>query len=193
VLLGPYVERRVQELVSGSAVGVAIEGGAAERRLRSDRAIRRAMGEESSVLRRSDGKPWVADGLDVSAAHCSDLTFAVAGSESVGCDIEAVISRDDTLWQGLLGTDRLSLARVIARESGEEKAAAATRVWAASECLKKAGTMVDAPLVLDSTTADGWVLLSSGPLVTATLVATLRGSQERIVLAVLTKVGDSRE
>jgi enediyne polyketide synthase len=117
----------------------------------------------------------------------------VAGSESVGCDIEAVISRDDTLWQGLLGTDRLSLARVIARESGEEKAAAATRVWAASECLKKAGTMVDAPLVLDSTTADGWVLLSSGPLVTATLVATLRGSQERIVLAVLTKVGDSRE
>jgi len=186
VLLGPYVERRVQELIPGSAVGVAVEQDNAERRSRSERAIRRALGEERSVLRRSDGKPWLTYSLDVSAAHCGDLTLAVAGSKSLGCDVEAVKFRSDGLWQSLLGKDRLALAEFIAQETGEEKAAAATRVWAAGECLKKAGAMVDAPLVLGSTTADGWVLLSSGPLVTATFVTSIRSGQERIVLAVLT-------
>ncbi len=60
-------------------------------------------------------------------------------------------------------------------------------MWAASECLKKAGAPVDAPLVLASRPTRDWVLLSSGPLVTATFVASVRGAQDNIVLAILAR------
>jgi enediyne polyketide synthase len=185
-LLGPYMERRVQELIPGSAVSVAVERDAnAERRSRSERTIQRALGKAIPVQRRSDGKPWVADGSHISATHNDDLTLAVAGPGSLGCDVEVVIARPDSVWRDLLGPDRFSLAEIIAREAGEEETVAATRVWTASECLKKAGAMVDAPLALASSTADGWVLLSSGSLVTATFVASVQGARERKVLAVL--------
>jgi enediyne polyketide synthase len=190
-LLGPYIERRLQELIPGSAVAVAVEQDAGvERRARSDRAIQRALGKEIPIWRRSDGKPKVAEAADVSAAHCGNLTLAVKGSGPLGCDMEAVVARPDRVWRDLLGPDRLSLAKVVAQEIGEERATAATRVWAASECLKKAGAMVDAPLVLVSFNTDGWVLLSSGPLVTATFVTSIRDAENSVVLAVL--VGNDR-
>jgi enediyne polyketide synthase len=192
-LLGPYVERRMQELVSGSKVAVTVEQGVtAERRLRSDQAIQRALGKTISIHRRPDRKPTVANGTDVSAAHHGDLTLAVTGPGPLGCDVEGVVARPDSVWRRLLGSDRFSLAEVIVREVGEEKAAAATRVWAASECLKKAAAMLDAPLALASWTTDGWVLLSSGPLVTATFAGMIRSTQEKVVLAVLTSGADLR-
>jgi enediyne polyketide synthase len=186
-LLGPYAERRVRELIPGSAVAVAVERDpGAERRSQSDRAIQRALREKVTVRRRPDGRPEVGE-ANVSAAHCGDLTVAVAGSAPLGCDVEAVKVRPDPVWRDLLGPKRLSLAELVANEACEEKAIAATRVWAASECLRKAGTPVDAPLVLASSAAEGWVLLSSGPLVTATFVAPVRGAQNKIVLAFLSR------
>jgi enediyne polyketide synthase len=68
------------------------------------------------------------------------------------------------------------MAERISREQSEDLNAAATRVWNALECMKKAGLSAEAPLVLDSTTHDGWVLFRSGALTIATCVVSVRGT-----------------
>src|SRR4030095_5986739 len=88
-------------------------------------------------------------------------------------------------WLELLGENRAALANIIVRQAHDDRAAAATRVWAASECLKKAGAVFDAPLLFVSTRADSWVLLSSGRLMIATYVAQVRDHQDGLVIAVL--------
>jgi enediyne polyketide synthase len=65
------------------------------------------------------------------------------------------------------------MAERISRERPEGLSAAATRLWTAIECMKKAGLPPEAPLVLDSTTSDGWVLFRSGALTIATGVVSL--------------------
>ncbi len=193
-LLGPYIERRVRELIPGAVVAVAVErNGGCERRVRSNRVIQWALGKRTSVRRRPDGKPEVAGDyqVEVSAAHADDLTLAVAGPGPLGCDVEPVVYRPASVWRELLDRDRFVLAEVVAREAGEDQAAAATRVWAAGECLKKAGTMVNAPLGLVSVAADGWVLLAAGQLIIGTFVAQVRGAENRLVLAVLVRSDDA--
>jgi enediyne polyketide synthase len=191
-LLGPYLERRLQELLPGAAVTVAVERDPdADRRARSDLAIQRALGEAVPIRRRPDGKPEVADGRAVSAAHAADLTLAVAGPGPIGCDVEPVVARPAGVWQDLLGAERFGLADVMAREAGEALDVAATRVWAASECLRKAGAAMNAPLVLAAAHADGWVWLSAGALIVVTFVAEVLAVRNRLVLAVLVRRGDA--
>src|SRR5262249_39000677 len=145
-LLAPYIERRVREWIPDSAVSVVLEqDGHAERRTRSDCALQRALGGSLSIYRRPDGKPVVAveEAVDVSAAHAGEPPSAVPGPPPVGCDIEPVADRPAAVWRDLLGADRFALATVIAAEAREDEAAAATRVWAAAECLKKAGASLN--------------------------------------------------
>ncbi len=164
-LLGPYLERRVNELVPGAGVSVGVERGGGDRHTASDRAIGRAARVRVSVRRRPDGRPEVLElPMSVSATHCGELTLGVAGLRPVGCDLERVSSRPASLWRDLLGGDGVRLAEHIAREAGEELDAAATRVWCARECLRKAGMPHDTPLVLESAATDGWVVLVSGTI-----------------------------
>jgi len=79
----------------------------------------------------------------------------------------------------------MALSGVIALEAKEDPDTAATRVWAASECLKKSGAITGAPLVFSSATTDGWVLLSSGRSTIATYCAHLRDVQGTLLAAVL--------
>jgi enediyne polyketide synthase len=110
----------------------------------------------------------------------------------MGCDLERVAPRSDSQWLGLLGRARYELAERIARESASDLGEAATRVWAAHECLVKAGWIGDAPLVLARTTADGWSVLASGSLRVATYVASIDSSGEPTVVAVLAGSDDAR-
>jgi enediyne polyketide synthase len=185
-LLGPYVERRVKELVPGARVTVAIEAAAAEERsVRGRQALERLSGGPVAVAHRPDGKPE-ADGFGaVSLSHAGHLTMAVAGEGTVGCDLEPVAERGGEVWRDLLGAERLALAELIARETGESEGAAATRVWAAGEALKKAGAAPQSPLLLVSASPDGWVVLSSARLTVATLVSGARGMEAPLALAVL--------
>jgi enediyne polyketide synthase len=89
------------------------------------------------------------------------------------------------MWRALLGPDRYALAELVAREAGEDETAAATRIWSATECLKKAGTMISGPLMFVSSAGDGWVKLASGPLIIATVIAQVRGDQNRLAIALL--------
>jgi enediyne polyketide synthase len=128
----------------------------------------------------------------VSAAHAGDLTLAVAGPHPLGCDVEPAVARPSAAWRDLLGLERFALAEIVAQRMGEDADAAATRVWAACECLKKAGAMLDAPLVLADTSADGWVVLSSGALRVAAWVASVPRSESRLALAVLVRSDNAR-
>jgi enediyne polyketide synthase len=156
----------------------------AARQVRSDRAIQRALGRLTPVRRRPDGKPEVDGAECVSAAHTGDITLAVAGPTPIGCDIEPVVARPESVWRDLLGR-RFALAERIAGTAGEDVAAAATRVWAASECLVKTGLAVDTPLVLAGTHSEGWILLEAGAYSIATLVTTAGDADRSLGLAVL--------
>ncbi len=191
-LLGPYIERRLGELIPGSATSVIVQrNGAADRRARSHQAIELALGHSVAVHRRPDGKPEVACDEEVSVTHANDLTMAVAGPAPIACDAELLAPRRPEAWRDLLGPERDTLASLITAQSADDRSASATRVWAAAECLKKAGAGLDMPLVLRSATPDGWVLLASGPLTIATWVAPLRNEGGKLAVAVL--VGDHSE
>jgi enediyne polyketide synthase len=189
-LLGPYLERRLRDHLPEAGMTIVVQRNAeGDRRTHSDLAIQRALGEIIPVTRRSDGKPEVATNRVVSVAHAGDLTLAVAAPQTqgaLGCDMERVIVRSETIWQDLLG-ERFELAYVMVQAAKEDLHTAATRVWAAGECLKKAGAALDAPLTLASAHEDGWVLLSAGAHVIATYLAQIQTSQEPIVLAVLVR------
>ena len=189
-LLGTYAERRVAELIPGADVAIqTLLNGNGDRRFRSARAMQRMLGEKSVIQKRPDGKPEVSGNgrLEVSVSHAGDLTLAVSGRGPIGCDVEPVTPRAESVWQDLLGRERFGLAQVVAEEAAENHDAAATRVWAALESLKKAGAMMDAPLVLESAAEDGWVTLTAGPFTLATLVARVRSSREPLALAVAVK------
>ena len=193
-LLSPWLERKTEELIPGAAVSVAVEETQVGRGVltppsdvlsdrgavrtprpttSSDSAMQHAADSPWPVRRRSDGRPEMA-GRNVSASHAGRLTLAVAGQGAVGCDIEPVAARTAAVWEDLLGADRFRLAGLISAEAHEDFDTAATRVWAAGECLKKAGAMVGASLVLDASKPDGWVVLSSGHWSIATCVPPVR-------------------
>ncbi|MEV8632067.1 type I polyketide synthase [Streptosporangium sp. NPDC051023] len=188
-LLGPYLERTLEDLV-GARVAVAVEPGrtegTAERRELTAVAAGRALGRPAEVRYRPDGRPEVDGGGTISASHGAGLTLCVAATGTVGCDVEPVIDRAGETWQGLLGL-HFPLAELVAAELGGSLDAAATRVWTAVECLRKAGLPQGAPLTWTPVRRDAWTVFASGALRIATLVTTLRGVREPVVFAILTE------
>jgi enediyne polyketide synthase len=185
-LLGTYLERRASELVDQPSLSLAVR-----RRIdlpgrrAGDEAIAQLLEEGAKVLRRPDGRPEVEGARAVSAAHLDGYTLAVCGRAPVACDIEVAAGRPDALWGELLGEERRALAELLASESGEEIDVAATRVWAALECMKKAGVPLHEPLKLASRTLDGWTLLRGAHPV-ATLVTRMETIDRPVTIAVLT-------
>jgi enediyne polyketide synthase len=162
-----------------------------DRRDRSTRAIERALGA-TGIIRRADGKPEARDGRNVSASHCGDLTMAVASNTPVSCDLELVAPRTPETWSDMLGVERFKLAEVISRETKETLDVAATRVWTAVECLKKAGAGITAPLTFTRAASNGWILLASGELKIASGVVERTGGKSELAIALLTGGEDAR-
>lgn len=188
-LLAPYLERRVSELMPAAKIAVALLQNEAndpsERSERSEAAFRTLLGNDTLVLKRPDGKPESTDGRGISAAHNENLTLAVAGGERIGCDIEEVAQRPPCVWRTLIGDDGIELVQLMQRKIDEHGDVSATRVWAARECLKKAGAMFNAPLMFVSKTADGWVLLSSGVFTIVTYKTQFQDREGKFVIAML--------
>jgi enediyne polyketide synthase len=193
-LLGPYVERRMKELLDGDEVSVAVEQDTAvgERRLRTDSAVRRMLGRDARVARRPDGKPELSSRQHVSASHSRDLTLVIAGGRRLACDVEAVETRDAGVWRDLLGTESLALAELVARLSGEALDSAATRVWTTRECLKKAGASEAAPLTFGSADGGACVTFESPTYFALTYSAELSGREESFIFTVLAERAHER-
>ncbi|MDM4719253.1 type I polyketide synthase [Micromonospora sp. WMMA1363] len=190
-LLGPYLEREFGDLL-GTPIAVTVEpdaptdgGAGVAGRGRTARAAGRTLGRAVDVRYRPDGRPELDGERQVSAAHGAGLTLCVLGVGPLGCDVEPVVALPAPEWDGLLGPNR-GLADLIAAETGEDLAVAATRVWTATECLQKVGLPQRSPLSLLSGGRDGRVLLASGDLRIATAPVTLRDHTEPVVFAVLT-------
>jgi enediyne polyketide synthase len=185
-LLGPYLERRLEELAdAGMPVKVALARGLrVERPASSDAVIRQALGKAAHIWRRPDGKPVFLGGESISAAHALDYTLAVACAGGTACDLEAVATRTGAVWCDLLGEEKFKLAERIAHERRESVDAASTRLWTAMECMKKIGQPAQSPLVLESSTDDGWTLLRSGTIMISTCVTAVRGMKSPLGMAV---------
>jgi enediyne polyketide synthase len=189
-LIGPHVERALEQVLGGSRT-VIVEpdpvtegtGARADHRAQTKLAISRALDREVDVRYRPDGKPEV-DGAAVSASHTAGLTLAVVGSGRLGCDIETAIERSDADWAGLLGADQVRVRDLLVAEAGDSAAVAGTRVWGALECLHKTGATAQA-LTVDRVGPDGWVVLSAGDAAIATWVTTVHGRLDPVVFAVL--------
>lgn len=193
-LLGPFIERQAAEL-TGSDVRCAVEpdppsgaGGRDARRKQTKVAMERMLGRPTVITHRGDGKPEVADeDIAVSSSHGAGLTLAVSGRGRVGCDVETVAERAPEDWQGLLTADQSALADLIQREREEGPAVAATRVWSAVECLRKAGRTLTGPITLAQGGPDGWVVLQSGAAKIATFVTSVLDQPDPVVFTILTE------
>ncbi|MFD7703161.1 SDR family NAD(P)-dependent oxidoreductase [Streptomyces caelestis] len=192
-LLGPYLERSLEDVV-GSRIAVAVEphgdapaGSVAQRRGFTADAAARALGSPVAVRHRPDGRPELEPDrhMSVSAAHGLGVTLSAVSDTEVACDIEAVSMRSADEWRGLLG-EHAAVAELVVRETGEAPDTAATRVWGAVECLRKAGIMAGAPLTVLPRRKDAWVVFAAGDLRIATFVTALRDALEPAVFAFLT-------
>ncbi|MGW0752385.1 type I polyketide synthase [Streptomyces sp. NPDC002587] len=196
-LLGPYLERTLEDVL-GARIAVAVEphgeapaGSVSQRRSFTADAAARAMGAPVTVNHRPDGRPELEGSrhMSMSAAHGLGVTVSAVSGSEVACDIEAVSMRPAAEWRGLLG-EHTPVAELVAKETGEAPDTAATRVWSASECLKKAGIYVGAPLTVLPSRKDAWVVFAAGDLRIATFVTALRDALEPAVFAFLTNEAD---
>ncbi|MFD1832763.1 SDR family NAD(P)-dependent oxidoreductase [Streptomyces desertarenae] len=190
-LLGPYLERTLEDVL-GARIAVAVEPhgdtpaeSVAERRRFTATAAARTLGAPVAVRHRPDGRPELDGDRHVSAAHGLGITLSAVSDAEVACDIEAVCMRPAAEWEDLLG-EHTAVAELVARETGEAPDTAATRVWSAVECLKKAGVMAGAPLTVLPRSRNAWVLFAAGGLRIATFVTALRDALEPAVFAFLT-------
>ncbi|ASO20943.1 enediyne polyketide synthase [Actinoalloteichus hoggarensis] len=215
-LLGPHLERSL-ERVLGSAPSTVVEpdppsGGPGRdvgRREQTELAVSRALGRRARVHHRPDGRPEIESApaetapaagrrqarsessapLEMSASHGAGLTMVVAGAGPLGCDVEPAVDRPEADWAGLLGAELLPVRDLAAAEAGEDRAVASTRVWAAVECARKAGTAA-ITLTVDRVHPDGWTVFSAGRARVGTWVTTVEGRPVPTVFAVL--VGEGR-
>jgi enediyne polyketide synthase len=195
-LLGPYMERKINEFLPGASIQLIIRRDAdVDRQASSDLAFRNLLGASASIQRRPDGKPALMERLapSLSASHHAQFTLVIASPRQVGCDIEAIVKRPATVWQDLLGPDRSQLASFLTSQTGEDLDTASTRLWAASECLKKAGAMMNVPLRFGAKKADGWILLKAGAFLVATYITALLEGEDRLVLAICSGTESSSE
>jgi enediyne polyketide synthase len=187
-LLGPYLQRRTEEILPHELrIGIhpdtdgPAEGVAARRRYAAA-AVRTALGTDAAVRYRPDGKPET-EGASISVSHGAGQTIAVSAALPVGCDMEPVVQRSEEDWQGLLGDESFALAQLLAQENAEDLETAATRVWGATECLRKTGHARIELVVAGSPRPDRWVLLRSGHATVATFVTTVQQTTEPVVFA----------
>ena len=91
-------------------------------------------------------------------------------------------------WESLLGQYQ-DLARLVATTTGEDTDTAATRVWTALECLRKAGRPAGDPLILRPSERPQWTVFGSGEARVGVFATSLRDVAEPVVFAVLAPRG----
>ncbi len=189
-LLGPYLERRLGELLASVPVKVTLASGPHQQRgQRSAEVVRQAFGAEALLVHRRDGKPELASAEhseasvavaelaapQVSLSHAASLTLLVSGEQALGCDMEQVIMRDTQTWQGLLGAQHRDLAQFVSAQSGCSLNVADTQIWTLQESLRKAGASFDQSLRVESHTNDHWTVLRSDHFAAAIYHAQVEG------------------
>lgn len=201
-LLPPYLERCLTHDQPHPGLSIAIAQQTAEhRRATTDHLIHRLTGSVHPITRRTDGKPDPIQQQLISASHCEEFALVIAqqsdmqqiSHQQMACDLEFVSSSQQRPWHDLLGEAGFNLARLIARETAESLDRAATRIWSARECLKKAGLQPDSSLIFHQNSNpliwleshSPLMLHETRPLSIATWVLSIRGFDDPLVIAIL--------
>jgi enediyne polyketide synthase len=179
VLLGPYLQRRLDELL-GVELAVVVEPGVG--RTGTALAARRALDREVEFRYRPDGRPELPGEQMVSATHGAGVTMVVTGGVPVGCDLEPVVARPAADWAGLLNPHQALVEQLLGPDGGHDLAA--TRIWCALEALQKCGQPRGGPLTVDSDPSEPWLLLRAGGSRVATLTTSFTGVDQPVVVAV---------
>ena len=205
-LLPPYLERCLLEEQPQLAMAIAFaKDYDPNPQEMTNQLLQQLAATSEPITRRIDGKPDSIHDQPVSASHCQDLTLAVlqhchpttnGTKHQIACDIEQVSSSPSRPWGDLLGDAALQLARVVAEATGEAIDLAATRIWSAKECLKKAGLPAQTSLTFHhNQNALVWLeahSVASGGKDTSMEIATwvfqLHALSDPIVVAILTIV-----
>ena len=121
--------------------------------------IRVRLGDpEVPIVRRKDGKPFVAQG-HVSRSHDGGIELTVTHEKPVGVDVQHVNGEP---WDTIIGPHDGGLAETCKRVSGDEHRFAAARVWTARESMKKLAGDALAPMVVENAGKHGRVTFRSG-------------------------------
>ncbi|TDQ00321.1 type I polyketide synthase [Labedaea rhizosphaerae] len=188
-LLGPYVERRIGELLATTAaVGVIPDTAGALRRANTRSSVRGLLGRDIEIHYRPDGRPELDSGQRLAVSHAAGVTMCVVDDATTGCDLEVVTKRPAEQWRGLLGAHAALLSPVMAQAGGSIDEAG-TRIWSAVESLRKAGLPIRTPLTLLSATVDSWTVFGCGRGRVATLLTGLAGLPDPVVVAVYAEGG----
>lgn len=173
-LLGPYIERRLEELIPDQPVKVRVH----------TRSTPGAQSRTDALDYRADGKPETAANTCISRSHSDSVTLFVESKAPVGCDIEVVTSRSECDWRGILGT-RAALAETVVAESRIGFHVAATCIWTAIECIKKAGLASHSPLSFEKYTEDHWLILRCGRAIIACHQVAIQNSASKFIMSIL--------
>ena len=152
-LIGPYLERRLGEIVPQAGIKIAFRGDSSETA---------SMLKPLRVTYRVDGKPEGYTNGDqrretfVSAAHSGRFRIAVSGRSAIGCDLERIVPHDDEEWRDLLGPEHFAFWNHLARES-PQPAEIGTRLWSVRESLIKLGIHLPPLLRVSAELPDGWI------------------------------------
>jgi phosphopantetheinyl transferase/acyl-CoA thioesterase FadM len=121
--------------------------------------------------------------IDLSISHDERYCLCAVGSEPQGCDIEVISDRSQSDWSALLSNRHSAVVEALVGK-GDDRNSAGTRIWSATEAVRKAfnGTNPEFSLVklqgdtglLEATTATGKHLV-------LTLKISLTRSPARIV------------
>lgn len=195
-LFGPYVERRLGDGHSVDvrvAIGEDATSSLADRRAHTAQLLGELHGSDLALTYRDDGRPEASSrSMSVSASHSGALTLAVLSeTDSVGCDLERVVSREDESWEDLLGREGLGLATACAHQQAEPLAVSATRVWSAREALAKLSGEAEPARLSLSPAPDqrGWVRFSRGSEVVTTVATAFAGESDGSVIAIARRQG----
>jgi enediyne polyketide synthase len=103
------------------------------------------------------GKPFVTlenfSSLNISLSHDDQICICVVGKGREGCDVEPITHRSLPNWNGLLGGSHQQLLQRLLDE-GENLDVTGTRIWTASEALRKAVNVANIDLQAISRHAD---------------------------------------
>ncbi len=111
-----------------------------------ERALRDQLGLSSSealdfgIRSQPSGKPELTGSVasfDVSLSHCDRYCLCVVGASPQGCDIEAIIPRDQDDWVALLSDAHSPIIDELVQQ-GDTRDRAAMRIWSALEAVRKA-------------------------------------------------------
>jgi enediyne polyketide synthase len=188
-LLGPYLERQLAEVFSVSprcVVEPCGQDGPDAQRRQAALAASRMLGHPATI---GPGGPEIAADLLMSVSHGAGVTFAVACADRTECDVRVVVDRVSADWRRTLGPDLLGLAKIIGLERSEDLSVAATRVWRATECARKAGRSETGAMALAEPGRDGWVVLALGDAKIATFSTHLSNEATPVVFTIFMEGG----